>query len=126
VWLSTGNRVFELGTSVRFNRRAVFSSATESNPISGSWFENSEKTAHSSVKHLSCLSNALITALETVPLCHVSYNHLNHVTFAAGGHCRKRHHQKMSSVTFPRTIGHCSGTRTPVCQPRFCCSPPDH
>src|SRR6218665_1048235 len=25
----------------------------------------------------------------------------------------------MSSVAFPRTIGHCSGTGTPICQPRF-------
>jgi len=95
--------VFELGTSVRFNRRAIFCCS-----LSGSWVENSQKTAHSSVKHQICLPNALITALETVPLCHVSYNHLNHATTAAAGHCRERHHQKMSSVTFSRTIGHCA------------------
>ena len=100
---------------------------SQSCSLSGSWFENSEKTAHSSVKYQMCLSNALITALETtVLLCHVSYNHLNHATTAAVGHCRERHHQKMNSVTFPRTIGHCSGTETPVCQPRFSCSLPEH
>src|SRR6218665_2376946 len=55
-------------------------------------FENSEKIAHSFVKYQMCLSNALglITALETVLLCHVSYNHFNHATTAEAGHCRKR------------------------------------
>ena len=68
----------------------------------------------------------LITALASVLVCYVSYNYLNHATIAAAGHCRKRHHQKMSSVTFPRTIEQCSGTGTIACQPRFSCSPPDH
>jgi len=113
--------IVELGTGVRFSRRAIFCCS-----LSLSWFENSEKTAHSSVKYQMCLSNSLITALESVPWCHVSYNHLNQATIAAGGHCRERHQQKMSSVTFLRTIGHCSGTGTLACQPRFCCSPPDH
>jgi len=101
--------------------------------LSGSRFQsrNSEKTAHSSVKYQKCLSGvlfqALITALETVLLCHVACNHLNHATTAAAGHCRKRHLQKMSSATFPRTTCmHCSGTGTPVCQLCLCNSPPDH
>src|SRR6218665_146352 len=63
-------------------------------------FENSEKTAHSSVEYQMCLSNALITALETCVMFLV--NNLNHATTAAAGHCRESHHQKMSSVTFQR------------------------
>ena len=103
------------------SHRAIFCCS-----LSGSWFENRKKTAHVSVKYQLCLSNALITALEIVLLCHVSYNHLNYATTVAVGHCREHHHQKMSSVTFRRTIEHCSGTGTPVCQPRFCCSSSDY
>src|SRR6218665_301300 len=97
------------GTGVRFSRRAI-----SWRSLSGSRFENSE-TAHSSVKYQKTeksLSNTLITALETVLLCHVSCNHLNHATTAASGHCKE---QKMSSATFPRTTWHNSGTGTPVC-----------
>src|SRR6218665_1623158 len=53
VWLSTWISCltfFELGTVVRFSRRAIFCCS-----ISGSWFENSEKTAHSSVKCQMCM-----------------------------------------------------------------------
>ena len=71
---------FELGTGVRFSRRAIFCCS-----LSGSWFENSEKTAHSYVKYQMYLSNALLTALETVLLYHVSCNHLNHATTVGHG-----------------------------------------
>src|SRR6218665_1019064 len=93
-WKSCRPMVFlELGTSVRFSRRAIFCCS-----LSGNRFENSEKSAHSSVKYQMCFSNALTTALEAVLLCHFSCNHLNHATTAAAGHCREHHHQKMSSV----------------------------
>jgi len=84
------------------------------------------KTAHSSVKYQKCLSDALITALETVLLCLVSCSHLNHATTVAAGYYREHHHQKMNSATFPSTTWLCSGTGTPVCQLCLCCSLPDH
>src|SRR6218665_1744565 len=73
------------GTGVRFSRRAI-----SCRSLSGSRFANSEKTAHSSVEYQKSLSNALITALETVGLllCHVSCNLLDYATTAAAGHCK--------------------------------------